>query len=521
MEDDELNLLNKRKKGLLRIIFSRTGIIMLLLLLAIGFFIMVQALFAEFLIHIFGGVGIFNMIVIIALLNSDMDSSAKLTWILVVSVTSIFGALFYLFTKLSLGSRAVGKDCEELIRTHREDIKQDKQVYESLATVSRETVELVDYLNRSGTFPVTAHNKVVYFPLGEKKWASMLDDLRKAEKFIFLEYFIVSEGRMWGTVLKILAEKAAQGVEVRLMYDGTCAIALLPYSYPEMAEKYGIKCKMFSPLTPFVSTHYNYRDHRKILVIDGKVGYTGGVNLSDEYINHIEVFGHWKDTAVRIEGRAVRNLTLMFLNMWSLGEKSPDYAPYIAPEPECFYGESGFVIPYGDNPYDRDKVGEKVYMDILNRADSYVHIMTPYLILDDELMTSLKYAAERGIDVKIIFPGIPDKKAVYALGKTYFRSLLESGVKIYLYTPGFVHAKVFVSDDIKAVVGTINLDYRSLYHHFECAAYMYGTDCIHDIEKDFSETLEKCSLVTFDTIKHERFIVKLVGSFMRLLAPLL
>lgn len=517
--NEELNLLKKPKRGLLRIIFSRTGIIMLLLLLAVFCFLIAEIFFAALIGRILGGLGLFNLCVIIYLINSDMDSSAKLTWILVISATSFFGTLFYIYTKSNIGSRAVAAGYNKLIKEHKDDIRQDETTIKELEAVSNETADLVHYLNRSGTFPVTTGNRVTYYPLGENKWKSMLEELKKAEKFIFMEYFIIAEGKMWGSILHILAEKAKQGVEVRVMYDGTCALALLPYSYPKMLAEYGIKCKMFSPLLPFLSTHYNYRDHRKILVIDGKVGFNGGVNLGDEYINHVEHFGHWKDTAIRIEGKAVDNLTLMFLNMWSLGEQEPDYKSYLGLAET--QDEKGYAVPYGDNPFDDDKVGEKVYMDILNRANDYVHIMTPYLILDDELMTALKYSAERGIDTKLILPGIPDKKPVYALAKTYFKTLLDSGVEIYLYTPGFVHAKVFVSDDVKAVVGTINLDYRSLYHHFECGTYLYGTDCIADIEADFNSTLAKCQKVTYESIKKENPFTKLMGQFMRLIAPLL
>ncbi len=520
--EKELNLLKKRKKGFLRIIFSRSGIILLLFAFAILCFLVVQLYFAEMINGVMGGVTLFNLIVIVALINSDMDSTAKLTWILVVSLTSVFGTLFYLYTKYDIGNRAVSKGCLTLIDIHKDEITQDMDTFSALEEESPQTAALVKYLNQSGTFPVTTGNQVSYYPLGEYKWADMLKDLAQAEKFIFMEYFIVDEGKMWGSILHILAEKAKAGVDVRVLYDGTCAISLLPYNYPKMLEEYGIQCQMFSPIKPFLSTHYNNRDHRKILVIDGKVGYTGGVNLADEYINKIERYGHWKDTAVRIAGKAVDNLTLMFLNMWTLSrwEKEPDYQSYLGLS-ETFSEEKGYVVPYGDNPFDNDKVGEKVYRDILNRADSYVHIMTPYLILDDPMLAALKFAAERGVDVKLIMPGIPDKKPIYALGKTYFHTLLESGVEIYLYTPGFVHAKMFISDDIKAVVGTINLDYRSLYHHFECGTYFYQTDCIADIEKDFQETLAKCQRVDDETLKKEKVVTKVTGEFMRLIAPLL
>lgn len=521
MPVEELRLLKKKKKGVFAILFSRTGIILALFTMAVLMYVIVSTYVASLIFGLLGGVGIFNFIVIIAIINSDMDSSAKLTWILIVSATSIFGTLFYLYTRADIGSKAVGTGYNYLTKAHKGDLVQDTNVLEKLKVDSCETAELVEYLNRSGSFPATCGNDITYYPSGEAKWKAVIKDLENAKDFIFLEYFVLEEGVMWGTILNILKKKAEEGIEVRVLYDGTCAIKLLPYNYPKLLEANGIKCKMFSPIRPFLSTHYNYRDHRKIMVIDGKIGFNGGVNLADEYINQKEKYGHWKDAAIRIEGEAVKNMTLMFLNMWSLGEKEPEYKKYIDVLPIVSNDKEGYVIPYGDSPFDADKVGEKVYMDMLNRANNYVHIMTPYLILDDVLLGSLKFAAERGVDVRIILPGIPDKKAVYALAKTYFKTLLDSGIKIYLYKPGFVHAKVFVSDDVKAVVGTINLDYRSLYHHFECGTYMYGTECIEDIENDFEFTLNKCKEVTYEQIKREKVWIKLLGKITRLVAPLL
>jgi len=383
------------------------------------------------------------------------------------------------------------------------------------------TSALAKYLNRSGCFPVYENCSVEYFPLGEDKFEAVLRELEKAEKFIFLEYFIVEEGLMWGKILEILARKAKEGVEVRLMYDGTNEFFYLPASYPSKLAALGIKCKRFAPLTPFVSTHYNYRDHRKILVIDGHTAFTGGINLSDRYINREEVYGHWKDTAVMIKGEAARSFTLMFLQMWNVDEKQPEYEPFISAPVQRCEAVPGYVIPYCDSPLDEYRVGEMVYIDILNRAKEYVHIMTPYLILDGEMETALRFAALRGVQVSIILPGIPDKKAVYALAKTHYASLLKAGVKIYEYTPGFVHAKSFVSDGRKAVVGTINLDYRSLYHHFECAAFMLDVPCIADIERDYQSTLERCREVSLDDVKKRNPFQKLTGYILKAFASLL
>ena len=357
----------------------------------------------------------------------------------------------------------------------------------------------------------------------------MLEEIRAAKRFVFLEFFLIDEGLMWGRVLEALYERALSGVEVRVMYDGMCELELLSRDYPARLKTLHIRAKAFSPVHAFVSTHYNYRDHRKILVIDGHTAFTGGVNLADEYINEIHPFGRWKDTAVRVKGDAARSFTLMFLQQWNLTEKAqvPPLGEYLTPERLYDHAackipqEEGYVIPYGNNPLSDDKVAEHVYMDILNRADAYVHIMTPYLILDGEMETALKLAAMRGVDVKLILPGIPDKKIPYALAKSHYRSLLEAGVKLYEYTPGFVHAKVFVSDDKKAVVGTINLDYRSLYHHFECGVYLYETPCIADIEADFAKTLAECREATLATLRKEPFGRWLIGAVMKVFAPLL
>lgn len=325
---------------------------------------------------------------------------------------------------------------------------------------------------------------------------------------------------MWEKILEILEKKAAEGVEVRVMYDGTCALFDLPYEYPEELAKKGIQCKMYAPIHPILSTHYNNRDHRKILVIDGKVGFTGGINIGDEYINRVEKYGHWKDTAVMLEGDAVQGLTMMFLQMWNVSEKVVDYGKYLQ-QAEKDLQASGFVMPYGDSPFDEELIGEMVYMDILNRAKQYVNIMTPYLIIDQRMLTALCFAAKRGIDVKIILPHKPDKKFAFALAKSHYRELLTAGVRIFEYTPGFVHGKVFTSDEEKAVVGTINLDYRSLYLHFECGAFLYQVDEIETIEADYQETLEKCQEITLENYKKGTFLLRLCGWFLKVLAPLM
>ena len=524
MENEQnmgLSLLKKGQKGIMHAIFSRMGLI--LLLLAFHIFLLFSAFrwFGNFLPHIYGGTVLFNVVMVLYLLNCRIDPTAKITWLIVITLLPVFGALLFGYTQSDLGHRALKKRLNELIGQTRESIPQSQDVLEAVSREAPGAAALARYVGRTGCYPVYDETAVTYFPLGEDKWAELLRQLEQAEHFIFLEYFIVDEGLMWGKILEILAHKAREGVEVRVMYDGTCEFSTLPHDYPKRLEALGIRCKMFSPVTPFLSTHYNYRDHRKILVIDGHTAFNGGVNLADEYINRIEKHGHWKDTAVMLKGEAARSFTLMFLQMWNIDEKEPEFDRFLVYPARGPEDAAGYVMPYGDCPLDRDKVGERVYMDILNRAERYVHIMSPYLILDGEMETALKFAAERGVDVTLILPGIPDKAAPYALAKTHYASLLDSGVKIYEYTPGFVHAKVFVSDDREAVVGTINLDYRSLYHHFECATYLCQVPCIPQIEADFQETLAKCRQATAQTLREEKLSRRLVGVCLKAIAPLL
>ena len=523
-EENVVRLAKPVKKGLLHLVFSRFLIIGLLLVLQILIVIAAYGFLADKLPYFVALTRVFATIMIIYLFNSDMDSTAKLTWMLVISIIPITGTAFLLFTQMNFGHRKTQEMVEEQIRISRQYLEQPKGVLRKVTRDSSAIDDLCRYVNRTGCFPLYDHTAVSYFPLGEDKFEAMLVELEKAEKFIFMEYFILEEGYMWGRILDILIRKAKAGVDVRVLYDGMCEMSTLPPDYWKLLEEQGIQSGPFAPIMPFISSHYNYRDHRKICVIDGKVAFNGGVNLADEYINRIERFGHWKDTAVMLKGPAVNSFTIMFLQMWHLGwkKKEMDYESFLLQPEDAEQEEAaGYVMPYSDNPMDKDKVGEAVYMDILNRATDYVHIMTPYLILDGELETALRFAAQRGVDVKMILPGIPDKKMAFALAKTHYRSLTEAGVKIYEYKPGFVHAKVFTSDDKKAVVGTINLDYRSLYHHFECATYMYKTDCIPAIEEDFQATLEKCREVTPETIKNEKFTVKLTGALMKAIAPLM
>ncbi len=514
-----LSLLKKGKTGLMRIVFSRAGIITILLLVQFGFLITLGIRFSEYLPHLFGSSVVISFAMALVMINSNMEPSSIIMWLILMILMPVFGVLMFWYTKSELGHRALKDRLNKVLDSTKDQLKQDEAVLSALKRKSPETASLAHYLSTTGSFPVYQSTQTTYFSSGEEKFDALLKELKQAKQFIFLEYFIVDEGKMWGRVLEVLAEKAAQGVEIKVMIDGTCEFTTLPHHYPDMLKKLGIECRMFAPVTPFVSTHYNYRDHRKIAVIDNCTAFTGGINLADEYINQIEKHGHWKDAAVMLKGEAAESFTLMFLQMWAIGDTQLDVQKYL--KKQTYPSSKGYVIPYADNPLDHEKVGERVYMDILNRAVKYVHIMTPYLILDHELEQTIKFCAQRGVDVSLIVPGIPDKKIPYALLKTHYASLLEAGVQIYEYTPGFVHAKVFVSDDIKAVVGTINLDYRSLIHHFECACYLYDEECISDIEADFQKTLCSCTKVTLQSVKEMKWTTKCFGFILKVLAPLM
>ncbi len=513
-----LRLLSPKRKGWLRWMFSRAGITLLLIALEVFIIYSAYNWLAAYFVWFQLTQALYSIGMIIYLFNNNMDATAKLTWLFLIMLFPVPATILLWYTQTNLGHRLFQKRTQELQALTQNLLPHDPAPLQNQSLQDAGVLDLQRYLNRSGCFPLYEDTEVIYFPLGEDKFAAMLEELSKAEKFIYLEYFILEEGQMWGQILQVLSEKAAQGVDVRVMYDGMCEISLLSGDYPKRLEKLGIKCKPFSRIYPFISTHYNYRDHRKILVIDGKVAFNGGVNLADEYINRRMLFGHWKDTALLLRGRAVQSFTLMFLQMWNLMEAQPEWEACATAEA---IPSEGFVMPYGDCPFDEYKVGKSVYLDILYRAKKYVYIMTPYLILDNELEAALKFAAGKGIDVKLILPGIPDKKAPYALAKSHYPSLTAAGVNIYEYSPGFIHAKTVLSDDEKAVVGTINFDYRSLYHHFECATFLYKTRCLADIKKDFDQTLEKCRRMTPDAIKREKWTYKLLGRVMKIFAPLM
>lgn len=515
----------KKARKLLRIIFGRTAFVVMSLLLQISILLAGFRFLSHYMVYIYGGFTLLSAFVILYVVNKDENPSFKLAWIIPITVIPVFGTLLYLFLELQWEGKIINRKLRENISDTQPYLKQNPRYMEQLAKTSRSNANLAAYIENSGSYPVYGNTNVKYYPVGEEMFEDMKKELEKAKRFIFMEYFIVERGEMWDSLLEILERKVQEGVEVRFMYDGMCCLVLLPYSYPRELRAKGLKAKMFAPIRPALSTYQNNRDHRKILVIDGHTAFTGGINLADEYINRKVRFGHWKDTGIMVKGDAVTSFTMMFLQMWNITEKEPeDYGRYLR-DPEFFYPPElymeGFVIPYGDSPLDQETVGELVYLDIINTARNYVHIMTPYLILNYELVQALQFAAKRGVETIIIMPHIPDKEYAFLLAKAHYEELIRAGVQIYEYTPGFVHAKVFTSDDEKAVVGTINMDYRSLYLHFECAAYIYRNEVIKDVERDFKETLAKSQVITLEECRHYPWYKKFAGRVLRLFAPLM
>jgi len=511
----------KKIKNIKTVIYGRTMIV--LLAVAVQFVLLFLSLvwLRDYSGLFFSAFTLISAAVVLHLFNDKGTPDVKLTWLLPIAVFPVFGGIFYLFIQLQLGTQVLQRRVKQLHELRREAVRQNEDVRDRIAKESSHMGQFADYMIRYNNSPVYEHTQVTYYALGDHQFPDILEELKKAEKFIFLEYFIVEEGLVWNSILEILQEKVKEGVEVRMMYDGMCSLSLLPTSYPKKLESLGIKCKIFSQIYPIFSSHYNNRDHRKILVIDGKVAFTGGTNLADEYINRKLRFGHWKDCAVKIKGDAVERFTDMFLEMWNVSERTEE-------NPEAYHLKeasgivsNGYCIPYEAEPFDPEHVGKRVYLDILNTATTYVHIMTPYLVIDNETMVALTYAAKRGVEVAIIMPHIPDKKYAFVLAKTYFNELLEAGVKIYEYLPGFVHSKLFVADGTKAVVGTVNLDYRSFYHHFECGAFFYKNTQIGAMERDYQETLQKCREVSKEDYKKQKFYDRFGGKILRMIAPLM
>ena len=463
-----------------------------------------------------------SLLAVLWIIRRGENPAYQMAWVIFIMTFPLLGGLFYLLVGNKQPSRNMRLKLEAEQKRMEGELAQDVSVLNHIKQLDARMAGQFSYMSRTCGYPVYEHTQARYYQAGEELFTELLEELKKAEHFIFMEYFIVEEGRMWNSILEVLEEKARAGLDVRFVYDDLGCVSLLPAGYDRQLEVKGIRCIAFNPFIPLWSLVMNNRDHRKITVIDGHTAFSGGVNLADEYINEKQRFGHWKDTGFMLKGEAVWNYTVMFLQMWNAFRRTDESYEMFRPGryyPEPF-ATDGFVQPFGDSPLDEEIAAENVYLNILNQARDYVYIFTPYLIIDHEMDTALRLAAKRGVDVRIVTPGIPDKKVIFQLTRSYYPSLLREGVRIYEYTPGFLHAKSYVCDDETAVVGTINMDYRSLFLHFECGTLFYQNSIVADVKQDCLRTIEKSREIHLKDTR-EGFFGSLFSAVLRVLSPLL
>lgn len=464
---------------------------------------------------------VFSVLVVLFLNIKEENASYKLGWIILIMAFPLFGGLFYLL----FGNKRPSKYMRSrLIREHEAILPyltEDEDANDRLKEANERSFRTSQYIFKESNYPLYQNTSTKYYPLGEDMFDDMLTEMEKAQDYIFFEYFIIEEGTMWDRMLDVLVRKVKEGVDVRMIYDDVGSLFLLPNDFPAQMESLGIKCLSFNRFRPFLSAVMNHRNHRKILVIDGQTGFTGGINIADEYINEKERFGHWKDTGIMLKGEAVWNMVAMFIEMWNAFRDDLISADRFKQKKQMITGEDsdGIVQVFSDSPLDDEPLGENIYIEILSQANDYVYIFTPYLIIDNEIQSALQLAAKRGVDVRIVTPGIPDKKLVFRITRSNYLPLLKSGVRIYEYTPGFMHAKSYVSDDDIGVVGTINMDYRSLYLHFECGVVLYESESIMELKKDSLETLALSKEITEEDI-NTGFFSRILDSLFKLFAVL-
>lgn len=509
-------------KKLVSLLFHRVVLVAVFLIIQIVFLAVMLLNVNNYFLPLYSFCVALSIFAVFWIVGRRSDPAYKIAWIVPILIFPIFGGLFYLLFGGNKLSRRTRRSMEGLDQKMREVLGPDFKA-ETLTSLGEDAVLQARYLERMARCPVYGNTVTEYYPLGEICFEQMVKELKKARRYIFIEYFIIEEGIMWDTILEILREKVQEGVDVRVMYDDIGSTFTLPRDYAkELEERTGIRCCVFNRFVPILSLRLNNRDHRKIMVIDGRVAFTGGINLADEYINRRVRFGHWKDSAIQVRGEAAWSMTVMFLTLWDYvrGTVTEDYDA-LRPGDLPQAGGGGYVQPYTDNPLDGEPVGQSVYLNLINRAKRYLYITTPYLIVDDSVNTALCLAAKSGVDVRIMTPHIPDKKLVFELTRSHYQPLLEAGVKIYEYTPGFVHAKNFAVDDLYGTVGSINMDYRSLFLHFENGVWLCGDPTVRDIKADFLSTQAVCQPVTLEQCRSLPWWHKAFWAVLRVFAPLM
>ena len=525
---------------------GRLVFVALVLLAQILWLLYLALKLTEYSTYISVASSILALIIVLYIYGRYENAAFKMPWIMLILALPVFGLCIYFLFGRTNATKKISERYRQIDEVLIPQLRQEETVIEELGREAFPIASHARYIRDCGSFPVYKNTKVEFFSEAKDGFEAQLRDLEQAKRFIFLEYHAIQEAEAFARLKEILARKAKEGVEIRLFYDDVGSIGFLDSGFIKRMEEIGVQCRVFNAVIPFLNIFMNNRDHRKITVIDGTVGYTGGYNLADEYFNITHPYGYWKDTGVRLEGEAVRSLTVMFLEMWNVMDKNAgtDLKRVAEAEAERYLKgqskgsgstrsdildeaaekdpvEAGYVQPYADSPLDKEPVGENVYLNLIASAKEYLYVATPYLIISDELTRALGLAAKRGVDVRIITPGIPDKKVVYQLTRSYYNGLARQGVGIYEYTPGFIHAKQMVCDGMAATVGTINLDFRSLYHHFENGVMLYRGDVIADIKKDFDEMFPICREVTEKYASGRSSALRITQCVLRLFAPLM
>lgn len=495
-------------KKIFKLLFSRLTLILLAILLQLAAVALLVTVFQNYFVWAQVVNTVLRVIVIIDIINRDIIIEGKLPWVMVVALLPILGIILY-----ASFSRNYASKRERRLFARLPQMSFDNSKSEVPSNVEGQ----IRCLEKTGNFAF-ADTKTEYFDSGEKFWQDLLVELDKSQQFIFMEYFIVERGKMFDAILEVLLRKVQEGVEVRLMYDDVGSLPHIGHLFCRRMRKLGIDCVRFGKLKPLVSAVHNNRDHRKITVIDGKVGYTGGINLADEYINHTHPFGHWKDTAIKLNGDGVGALTYMFLQMFDLAKnKTESYEQYFVPTALCDKQPDGIVVPFADGPKPLypEYVARNAYLNVINFAERELYVTTPYLVCDHAFGEAIQRAADRGVDVHIVIPGIPDKKTIYCLTKQSGNKLLKYGVKIHVYTKGFVHAKGIIADSQVGIIGTINLDYRSFIHHYEDGVWMYKTSALESLHDDILSTIEECQPLEVNKMKLRDCIVCMFANVFR------
>ena len=509
-----------RKQWFQSLLMRRAVIILILLVEIASFIFLVTAgtLYSDIASILFR---IISVIVALYVVSKNEKSGYRLVWVFLILMFPMFGGVLYVFLNSQMSSNAYNKNLADVVEQTKEQLILNEEVKAEMAKDFPVYLKNAEYLESTQHFPIYKHTNTQYLSPGEVFWPVLLEKLRSAEKYIFMEYFTIGEGEFWNSILEILREKAASGVKVRIMYDDMGCFLSLPSDYPQYLSSLGIECQIFNPFRPFFTTIQNNRDHRKITSIDGKIAFCGGLNLSDEYVNKKERFGYWKDSAVMVEGEAAWSLTCFFLQIWqALASKTEDFRDYYPwSEKNCEIEGEGFVQPYNDIPIDSEHVGENVYMNMITSAEKSIYISTPYLILDENMITALCLAAKSGIDVRIVTPSKYDKWMIHMATRSYYRDLVNAGVHVYEYTPGFMHSKTVVVDDKAAIVGSVNWDYRSLYLHFESAVFMCGTKTVNAVREDLLKSFEESDEVMQQELNYHRGW-SLFRLILRLIAPI-